>query len=225
MPSNAPRCIILGGGGHARVLIDVLRASHAATIHGVLDMNQAVWGTTVLDVPIVGGDDCVPQMIREGVTHFVVGLGGVGDNAPRRRLFELGLKSHLTPLSVSHPSAVCSPAARIGYGSVLFPTAVVNAGAVLGVNVIVNSGAIVEHDCELGDHVHVATGARLASTVRVGAFAHIGAGATVRQCLSIGEGAVIGAGAVVVEDVAPWTVMVGVPARMLRQIQPSEVLA
>ena len=70
-----------------------------------------------------------------------------------------------------------------------------------------------EHDCRLGDNIHVATGAKMCSTVTVGSEAHIGAGATVRQGISIGEGAIIGAGAVVVEDVDPWTVVVGVPAR------------
>jgi len=211
------RCVILGGGGHARVVIDALRASRAGVVHGVLDSDRTLWGTKLLDVPILGGDELLPRLAHEGVTHFIVGLGGVGDNEPRRRLFEFGLKHRLIPLTISHPSAVCSPAARVGAGSVLFPTAVVNAGAVLGVNVIVNTGAIVEHDCRVGDHAHVATGAQLASTVRVGASAHIGVGATVRQCLSVGEGAVVGAGAVVVDDVAPRTVVVGVPARLMRR--------
>lgn len=166
-------------------------------------------------MPIRGGDDLIQGMVGEGVTCFVVGLGGVGDNRPRRLLFELGLAHGLTPLTVYHPSAVCSTLAEVGAGSVLYPVSVVNAGAMLGVNVIVNTGAIVEHDCVLGDHVHVATGARLASAVHVGTCAHIGAGATVRQRISIGEGALVGAGSVVVKDVPPWTVVVGVPARPL----------
>jgi acetyltransferase-like isoleucine patch superfamily enzyme len=93
----------------------------------------------------------------------------------------------------------------------------VNAGAALGVNVIINTGAIVEHDCVVGDHVHIATGSRLCSTVHIGTGAHIGAGAIVRQLITIGEEAIVGAGAVVVKDVEPWTVVVGVPARVLKQ--------
>lgn len=218
MPAtNNMLCVILGGGGHARVLIDSLRASGVATPYAVLDRNRSLWGKELLGVPILGGDELLPELVSQGVTCFVVGVGAVGDNQPRRRLFELGVAHGLTPLTVCHPSAVCSPWARIGPGSVVFPLAVVNAGAILGVNVIVNTGAIVEHDCVLGDHVHIATGARLASTVRVGAGAHIGAGATVRQCISIGEGAIVGAGAVVVKDVPPRTVVVGVPARPLRE--------
>lgn len=207
------RCLVLGGGGHARVLIDSLYASETALPVAVLDADRTLWGKDVLGVPVRGGDDLIPALLQEGVRHFVMGVGGVADNAPRRGLFERAVACGLTPLTVRHPAAICSRWATIGAGSVLFPAAVVNAGATVGVNVIVNTGAIVEHDCVIGDHAHLATGAKLASTVRVGIGAHIGAGATVRQCVVIGEGAVVGAGAVVIRDVAPGTVVIGVPAR------------
>lgn len=198
-------------------MIDCLRASGAAEHGGILDQDRSLWGKEVLGVPILGGDELLPKLVRQGATHFVVGVGGVGDNGPRRRLFELGLAHGLIPVTVCHPSAICSRWAKVREGSALFPGAIVNAGATVGANVIVNSGAIVEHDCVVGDHVHIATGARLCSTVRVGTGAHIGAGATVRQCLTIEEGAIVGAGAVVVKDVEPWTVVVGVPARVIER--------
>lgn len=185
--------------------------------HAVVDSDRAQWGKQILGVMVVGGDDRLAALAREGVTHFVVGLGGVGDNRPRQRLFDFAIGIGLQPVTVVHPSVVCSSWATIGAGSVLLPGAIINAGARLGVNVIVNSGAIVEHDCEIGDHAHIATGARLASTVCVGRAAHIGAGATVRQCLTIGEEAIVGAGAMVVDDVAPRSVVAGVPARPLRR--------
>ena len=166
-------------------------------------------------MPVLGGDELLPQLIDQRATHFAVGLGGAGDNRPRQRLFELGLKYGLKPITVCHPAAILSPFATLGAGSVLLPAAVVNASAVLGDNVIVNTGGIVEHDCLVGDHVHVATGSRLCSAVRVGESAHIGAGAIVRQSIVIGEGAIVGAGAAVVKDVDPWTVVAGVPARVL----------
>jgi UDP-perosamine 4-acetyltransferase len=80
----------------------------------------------------------------------------------------------------------------------------------------------VEHDCRVGDHVHIGTGAQLTGGVRVGNGAHIGAGATVRQSLSIGEGAIVGVGAAVVQDVEAWTVVAGVPARLLEQRKKKE---
>jgi sugar O-acyltransferase (sialic acid O-acetyltransferase NeuD family) len=210
-------CVILGGGGHASVVIDCMFVGGYTGACAVLDSNSALWGKDLLGVPILGGDNLLTELVGQGTSHFVVGLGSAGDNRPRQRLFELGLAHNLTPLTVVHPAAICSRWATVGPGAQVLPTAVVNAGARLGSNVIVNSGAIVEHDCLLDDHVHVATGAALASTVRVGAGAHIGAGASVRQCVNVGEWAIIGAGGVVIKDVPPHTTVVGVPAKELRR--------
>ena len=210
------RCIILGAGGHARVLIDCLRSSGYVEPCALLDADQSRWGKDVLGVEIPGGDDLLPELVEKGAEYFIVGLGATGDNRPRQRLFELGLSYLLQPLTVIHPSAVCSRWAITGPGAQMLPGCVVNAGAILGANVIVNSGAIVEHDCALGDHVHVATGARLASTVQIGTGAHVGAGATLKQGVRIGGWAIVGAGAVVVKDVAPNTTVVGVPAKAMQ---------
>jgi sugar O-acyltransferase (sialic acid O-acetyltransferase NeuD family) len=208
-------CVILGAGGHARMLLDILLVTPGVRVHGMLDPDRQLRGTSSFGVPILGGDELLSDMASQGVDSFVVGVGGVGDNRPRQRLFELGVAHGLQPLTVIHPAAVCSTRTVIGAGCQLLPGSIVNAGAKLGVNVVVNSGAIVEHDCEIGDHAHVATGARMASTVRVGERVHIGAGATVRQRITIEADAVVGAGAVVVKDVASGLTVVGVPAHPL----------
>lgn len=209
-------CVILGGGGHASVVIEALMASGTAAPRMILDRDRGRWGTSVLGVPIVGSDDMLADVVKKGITHFAIGVGGVGDNGPRSRLFDQAQAHGLTPVTVQHPTAVRSRWATVDEGSVLLAGSVVNAGAVLGRNVIVNTGAIIEHDCRIGDHVHLATGARLASSVTVGVGAHVGVGAAVKQGVTIGRGAVVGAGAVVVMDVAPGAVVVGVPARPLR---------
>jgi len=214
-------CVILGGGGHARVLIDCIQMIGRIKLVGILEHDRTRWGQELMNIPILGGDDLLAEISARGVNCFVVGVGGTGNNQPRQRLYDMGLANHLKPLTIVHPAAVCSRWAKVGAGSQLLPGSIINAGAVIGMNVIVNSGAIVEHDCVVGNHVHIATGAKLASTVRVGDGAHIGAGATVRQCLTIGERAIIGAGAVVVKDVVADTVVAGVPARPLRRENPS----
>jgi sugar O-acyltransferase (sialic acid O-acetyltransferase NeuD family) len=213
------RCIILGAGGHARVLIDCMRGSGVVQIHGILDPDEERWGQTMYEVPILGGDELIAQIAGEGVKYFTVGLGSTGSSEARQRLFSLGQSQGLLPLTVIHPACIYSGSATIGPGSQLLAGSIVNAGAVIGKNVIINTGAIVEHDCRVEDHAHIATGARLAGTVHVGAGAHIGVGAAVRQGITIGESAVVGAGAAVVKDVPPWTVVVGVPARVLRSVQ------
>jgi sugar O-acyltransferase (sialic acid O-acetyltransferase NeuD family) len=211
-------CIVLGGGGHARVLINSMLVSEAAFTYGVLDADRSLWGQNVFGVPILGNDDLLPELIEQGVNHFVVGLGSVGSNTLRARLFSVGLSWSLKPLTVRHPSTICSQWAEVGAGSQLMPGSIINAGAKLGVNVIINSGALVEHGCIIGAHAHIATGAKLLGDVRVGAGAHIGAGAAVRQGLSIGNNSIVGMGAVVLRDVPPRTIMIGVPARKLREV-------
>lgn len=209
-------CVVLGGGGHAKILVDALQSCGGIKLYGVLDVDRALWGESLLGVSILGGDNLLPELIEDGVNCFVVGLGSIGDHTPRKSLFDLGIISELHPFTVIHPSATCSRWSSIGPGGQLLSGSIVNAGAELGTNVIINSGAIVEHDCVIGNHVHVATGARLASTVAVGEGAHIGAGATVKQSVCIGEHSIVGAGAVVVKDVLPNSVVAGVPARPMQ---------
>ena len=160
----------------------------------VLDRNSTCWGQEILEIPICGDDNFLPQLIKEGVAAFVVGLGGNSNNLARRRLFEIGMEMRLSPLLVIHPKSICSKYAKVGLGTVLLAGSIVNVRAKLGMNVIVNTGSIIEHDCIIGDHVHVATGARISGSVTINDEAHIGAGA------------------VVVKDVEPGVVVTGVPA-------------
>ncbi|HZJ50132.1 MAG TPA: acetyltransferase [Actinomycetota bacterium] len=215
MSGSRPRVVLLGGGGHARVLLDCLLLCGGTEIVGMLEADSSRVGAVVYGVSVLGNDDLLAELVGRGATHFIVGIGSVGDNGARRRLFKMGLAQGLRPLLVRHPSAIVSPRAQVGEGCQLLPGCIVNAGAVLGQNVLVNTAAIVEHDCVVADHVHLATGSRLASTVRVEEGAHLGAGAVVRQSVKIGARAIVGAGAVVVRDVPGGAVVVGVPARPL----------
>jgi sugar O-acyltransferase (sialic acid O-acetyltransferase NeuD family) len=205
-----PKVVVLGAGGHGKVVLELLLLDKTMDVAGLIDANPALRGTTVLGVPVLGGDD---QIARSGATGFVVGIGNVGNPEPRRRVFDAALARGLSPVRLVHPSATISGFAEVGEGTVVMAGAIVNPGAVLGRNVIVNTGAIVDHDCRIGDHAHVAPGARLSGGVTVGRSALIGVGASVRQGIAIGEEAIVGAGAVVVGDVAARVTVVGTPAR------------
>ena len=222
MISKMASCVILGSGGHGKVLLDTIRLSRAAEVIAILDRDEQKWGEALLGVQVLGGDSKLGKLKRSGVTCFAVGIGSVGDNAPRMRLFRLGVARGLKALTVVHPRAIISSEAEIGAGCQLLAGCIVNAGARLGRNVLVNSGAIVEHDVKVLEHAHVASGARLAGGVVVGKLAFVGAGATVKQGVRIGEGAVVGAGTVVLRDVPKWAVVVGVPGRILRGASPAE---
>jgi UDP-perosamine 4-acetyltransferase len=214
-------CVVLGGGGHAKVLIEALKTIPDLTIHCILDVDPQRWQRSVLGVPIRGGDDLLPRLIREeGVTACVIGLGSVGSAAQRKRLFLHSLAHGLEPLQVLYTTAIISKHALLGRGVQVLAKAVINAEASIGDNVLVNSGAIVEHDCWIGDHTHIATGAIVCSGARIEAEAHIGAGAVIRENITIGQGAIIGAGAVAVKDVPAYSTMIGVPAHPMPR--PSE---
>ena len=206
----------LGAGGHAKVVIEILRFSHAIEVMGLLDPKRALWDSKVLGILVLGDDDMLAALRDQGGRHAFVGLGSIGDARPRTALYAKARDHGFEIVSAVHPEATVSPSAEVGHGPTIMAAAVINAEARLGDNVIVNTGALVEHDCVLADHVHIATGARLASEVQVGEGAHVGVGASVRQGIQIGERAIVGAGAVVVADVPDGIVVVGVPARVLR---------
>lgn len=204
--------MILGAGGHAAVVIEAITRSRVCCPYAVLDSDSRKWGSEVFGVVVRGGDDLLPKLVQEGVSHFIVGLGAVGDTRPRQLLFERARDAGLAPISIVHPAAAVSLGVDIGGGCVLLAGAVVNACTTIGDNVIVNTGAIVEHHCVIGNHVHVSTGALLGGSVRIGDGAHIGIGASIRQGINIGEHAIVGAGSVVVKDVPAGCTVTGNPA-------------
>lgn len=198
--------IVIGGGGHSKVVIDSIR-SVGDDVIGILDDNLSV-GARVLNVPILGKIEDYTKFIKY---KFVI---GIGDNALRKIISER-MGNDVSWHTVIHRKAVVSDYSSVGEGSVIFANAVVNANATLGRHCIINSAAIIEHDNVIGDFVHVSPAASLGGVVTVGENTHIGIGATVRNALHICSDCIIGAGAVVVKDITEKGTYVGVPARKM----------
>jgi len=195
---------IIGGGGHARVVLDVARAQGRGLV-GLFDDRPEQQGKSVDGCPVAGTFQDLVNRPRENFEVIVA----IGANDVRLRLAS---ECPARWATLVHPSASVSPFANLGHGTVVMAGAVVQPGATIGDHVIVNTCASVDHDCVVSDGVHIAPGARLCGGVHVGDGALVGAGAVILPGVRIGAWAVVGAGAMVRDNVPAAETWVGVPA-------------
>ncbi len=209
----------IGAGGHGKVLVEALKLTGQYDIRGLIDTNRDLWNLRVAGVQVLGGEELLPGLREQGITHAFIGIGSVGLPTVRKKFFNDVLEAGFEIVETIHPRSIVSDTSTRGCGLMVLAGAVINSDAILGSNVIINTGAIIEHDCIIGDHVHVATGARLGGAVTVGDNCHIGLGASIIQQVCIGSNVIVGAGAVVVNDVPGGVVVTGVPAKVARYSQ------
>jgi len=209
MSAERRSIVVLGGGGHACVVVDAARAA-GWRVTGCLAPAAPVFPAEFC--PHLGGDDALEGLDPARVL-LAVGVGSIGQPALRQRLFALGRAKGFAFACVCHPAAAVAGSAVLGEGTQVLAGAVVQPFARLGENVIVNTRAVVEHHCRIGDHAHIAPGAVVCGAATIGAGAHVGAGATVSNNVEIGTGAVVALGAAVVRSVPAGATVKGVPAR------------
>lgn len=203
--------IIMGAGGHAKVLIDVLFLN-SIEILGATDADPEKTGGVLLGVPVIGDDEAILKYPSDKI-RLVNGIGSVNVKSRRRLAFASFKERGYCFAEVIHPSAIISRDVTISEGAQIMAGAVVQTGSHVGENVIINTHATIDHDCHVGNHTHVSPGATLSGMVWVGENVHIGTGASVIQGVRIGAGSLIAAGAVVVRDLMNNAKVAGVPAR------------
>lgn len=211
---NPRPVIILGGGGHARVLASSLRRL-GREVRGCVVADPATETGPGMGIAVLGGDPVLAEIDRAAV-ELVLGLGSLRPGARRVGLFEDLSRQGWRFATVVDPSAVVAEEVFLGDGVQAMAGAVIQPGCRLGRNVIVNTRAALDHDCRIGDHAHLAPGVTLSGGVEVGADAHLGTGAVAIQGRRIGARSLVAAGAVVVRDVPDGAVVMGVPARQTR---------
>jgi len=210
--------VVVGGGEHARVVVDAARASGAWEVLGIVDADPAERTRSLLGVVHLGSDAAylasVVGVPPDRRAALVLGIGGIGVPVARRAAAARYDVAGAGPwATLVHPSAWVSPAAVLGPGVVVLAGAVVNAGAEIGAQAIVNSRAVVEHDAVVGAFAHVGPGAVLGGGATLGDGAFAGMGCLIRDHVSVGSDAVVGMGAAVTADVPAGATVVGVPAR------------
>jgi UDP-perosamine 4-acetyltransferase len=212
------KVIIVGCGGHARVLADiVLTQSERYEPVGFVDNDRDKWGGMIFGIPVLGGDDVVFDWPADSV-FLINAIGSTRDTQMRAGIFSFFKSKGYNFCDVVSNSSCLSRHAAHGEGLQLISGAIVHPGCRIGRNVLINTKTSVDHDCTIGDNVHIAPGATLSGGVSVGDGVHIGSGATVIQGVSIGSGALVAAGAVVTANVSANTAVGGVPAREITSL-------
>ena len=213
MSKKKPAVLVIGAGGHARVLLDALARS-GVSVAGLTDADAGKHGKLLAGIRILGGDEVLVAH-PPGSTVLVNAMGSTESMSLRTAVFERLKAAGYRFLTVTHPSAVVAPDASLGEGAQIMAGAIVQPGSAVGANSIVNTGAQVDHDCRIGAHVHLSPGVTLSGTVTVGDGTHLGTAATVLQGLRIGRGCLVAAGSVVTADLADGERVAGVPARRM----------
>lgn len=195
---------MIGGGGHASVLADILR-QQGRDILAVVSPEDVSQRAVFDGISHLKSDDDVlsfsPNQVR-----LVNGIGVMPKSKLKQKVNQHFLSLGYQFETVIATSASVSPFARIGAGCQILHSAIIQAGAILGDHSVVNSTALIEHDTSVGDYCHIAPHATLCGQISVGDSAYVGAGATVIQGITLAAGCIVGAGSTVLLDVPPNTI-------------------
>lgn len=209
------KCVIIGAGGHAKIVIDTAEKNGFDVI-GVTDEKLEI-GSNCLGCCVLGKDEILEQIYSSDLKTAFMGIGHVGYSTLRNNLYEkIKTMGYVFPKLI-HPSAYIGMDVLIGKGSLVCPNAVINVETIIGELCIINSAAVVEHEVSVEDGVHIAPHATILGQAYIKRNSFIGAGSVVLQGVCVGANCIIGAGSVVLTDVPDNCVAVGVPAKIVKR--------
>lgn len=198
--TGGQRLVIYGGGGHAKMCIDILKRQVGWRIEGIVDGTLEP-GTLVLGVPVLGGEELLKSLPAQGVRHAVLGVGAATQHPIRTALFNK-LKAHGFELpNLIHPAAVIEPSAQLGEGNQVMAQAYIGSDARIGDNCIINALSVVSHDSHLADNVHLAPASVLAGGVQIGSDTLIGMNTSIYMKVKIGQRVTVANQSSVISDV------------------------
>lgn len=209
------KIVLVGGGGHCKVIIDIIKSNNNYEIVGVTD-TQGI-GQNILDIPIIGNDDMLLNLYSKGVENAFVCIGALNNIALRDKIFYKLKKIGFKIPKLIHKDAMISPYAEVQNGTCVMAGAVINPEAVIGENCIINTSSVIEHECVIGRNTHISPKSCIAGGTNIGYNCHIGMGSCIIQGKNIGNNTIVGAGAVVINDIEDNVTAVGVPAEIIKR--------
>ena len=195
--------ILIGGGGHARVVLSIIEAQETSILEGVFDSNPKI---EALD-GVENFQNYNPDLFPNALAFIAI-----GDNRIRKQLAQT--INHVFGVII-HPSAIMDRLSSVEEGSVVMHRAVIQRGTQIGKHAIINTASSIDHDCILGDFIHIAPNATLCGGVVIGDETFIGAGALVLPQIKIGKRVTVGAGAVVTKNIPDGATVVGNPGKII----------
>lgn len=206
--------IVVGGGGHAKVLISVIKKMSSFTLLGYTDTTDK---GPILSAEYLGSDEILADFYKRGAVRYAaLGVGAISTMNGRRKIINNILSIGYAFPPIISPNAIVHDSVQIGSGTMVFDGSIINAGALVGDFSIINTGVILEHDCSVGDYVHIAPGAIVCGGSAIGNNSMIGAGSTVIHSVSISADTMIGGGSVVVKNCDSPGLYFGNPAKFIR---------
>lgn len=210
------KIILIGGGGHCKVVIDAIALGKKYKVSGIIDVDKKK-GQELLGIPIIGNDSCLGGYFQKGIKNCFITAGSIGDPALRIKLYNLASKIGFEIPNIIHPASLISRFIEFGQGNYIAPGAIINAGARIGNGCIINTRATIDHDCTIDDFVHIAPGATLSGGVHIQRCTHVGTGSSIIHGVKVGENSIIGAGSVVTKNIRNNTVAYGNPCKERRK--------
>ena len=202
--------IVIGSGGHARIIIDIAE-SLGYGIRGIIDINFNNQKENILDYPVLGNFNIIKKCDPKEDCVIIA----IGDQYERAKYYKKARSLGFSILSLIHPSTIISKHVKIGKGVIINAGVIINVNSVIGDNTIINTGAIIDHEVTIGNHSHICPGAKLAGRVSIGKYCMVGIGSCIIDNIKIGNNVKVGAGSIIINNVVSNSTFVGVPGKRI----------
>lgn len=205
---NEKPVIIIGNGGHARVLVDILQHCKKK----IIGFTSPVHESNPFQIPYLGRDKEI-LTYNPNAIELVNGIGSVSNTVHRKEIFEYFKSKNYSFATIVHSKAVIAESSVLGEGTQIMAGAIIQPFVKIADNTIINTSVNIDHDCIIGRHCHIAPGTIFSGNVEIGDSTHVGTGVTIIQNVKVGKEVLIGAGSLVLRNIDGNSKVFGVPAK------------